>query len=344
MWLGAAFTALHVLGLVGGFAYVAYQASQGALTAGDVALYLNAVIQFEAVMFFLPMGFGALFQLQLHAGHLFSFTDNAGAGIQVTPPMRAVEAPASFERGIALRGVGFTYPEGESPVLERIDLTLPAGQVTALVGQNGAGKSTLVKLLTRMYDPDTGQILLDGRPLNAYDLDSLRSRIGVVYQDYARFALTFADNIATGDVTATDPDLHRAAALAGADDIAAELPNRWDTMLTRRFDGGVDLSGGQWQKIATARGFLRDAAFIILDEPTAALDADAERALFDRFRQIMAGRTALLISHRFSTVRMADHIAVLEDGHITETGTHNELVNARTRYAQLFEMQAGRYR
>jgi len=217
--------------------------------------------------------------------------------------------------------------------------------VTALVGANGAGKSTLVKLLTRMYDPTEGAILLDSVPLAAYNLETLRQRIAVVYQDFARFALTLRENIAVGAVNIAEQlPIEQAARWAGVDALAAKLPAGFDTELTRRFADGVELSGGEWQKIATARAAIRDAAFIILDEPTAALDAQAEYELFQRLRELAAGRTVLLISHRFSTVRMADRILVLKGGRIIEAGTHDELVAMGGRYATLYAMQAGRYR
>jgi len=231
-------------------------------------------------------------------------------------------------------------------VLQGVNARLPAGKVTALVGVNGAGKSTLVKLLTRMYDPTGGLILLDGPPLANYDLASLRSRMAVVYQDFARFALTLCENIAVGDIE-TEPDRQRveqAAHWSGADEIAANLPQGYATELTRRFEGGVELSGGEWQKVALARSFLRDAALVILDEPASALDAEAEYQLFQHFRGLITGKTGLLISHRLSTVRMADQILVLDGGRIVEEGSHAELMARGGHYASLYEMQAGRYR
>ena len=209
-----------------------------------------------------------------------------------------------------------------------------------------AGKSTLVKLITRMYDPVEGEILLDGKPLQAYDLESLRRRIAVDYQDFARFALSLGGNITVGSggLDASEERMRQAAVWAGADQVAAGLEKDYDTQLTRRFSGGTELSGGEWQKVALARGFMRDAAFVILDEPTAALDAEAEYHLFQRFRELIAGKTALIISHRFSTVRMADEILVLEDGAIIESGSHQELMTANGRYAELYAMQASWYR
>ena len=340
------FGGLHALALAGGFWYVAAQAGAGRLTVGDIALYLGAVVQVERTLIILPLWFGQLSDLLLHLRALFRLLDRAGPRIAVPVPAERRPAPALLETGVELRGIGFRYPESTQAVLADVSAVLPAGRVTALVGANGAGKSTLVKLLTRMYDPDAGAILLDGTPLHAYDLASWRRRIAVVYQDFAQFALTFRDNIAVG-AYATDAApgrIEQAAQLAGADEVAAKLPHGYATELTRRFAGGVELSGGEWQKVALARGFVRDAALVILDEPTAALDAEAEYRLFEQFRELVQGKTALIISHRFSTVRMADHIVVLDEGRIIEAGSHAALVAQGGRYATLYEMQAGRYR
>ena len=197
-----------------------------------------------------------------------------------------------------------------------------------------------------MYDPNDGEILLDGVPLAKYELPSLRRRIAVLYQDFARFSLSLGENIELGAVEKNGAavTVEDAARWAGADEVADALPQKYETQLTRHFEGGVDLSGGEWQKVALARAFVRSASLVILDEPTAALDAEAEYRLFERFRQLVAGKTALIISHRFSTVRMADQILVLEEGRITEAGSHAELLSLGGRYAELFEMQAGRYR
>ncbi|MGH3489631.1 MAG: ABC transporter ATP-binding protein [Actinopolymorphaceae bacterium] len=342
----AAFSILHAAALVGGFWYVAAQTVAGQLGLGDIALYVNAVILFEGELFLLGMHAGMLHEMGLYFRQLRDFDETAGPTIALPERTYGRHAPVRLRDGIDLEGVEFRYPEGSEPVLRDVNAALRAGQVTALVGANGAGKSTLVKLLTRMYDPTGGQLRADGMPLSAYDLDSLRGRIGTVYQDFARFSLTAGENIGVGEIGARDlaERVRTAARKAGADAVVAKLPDGYATHLTRLFDGGVELSGGEWQKIATARGFLRDAALVILDEPTAALDADAERRLFDEFRSLMAGRTALLISHRFSTVRMADHILVVDDGRITEAGSHDELIALDRTYARLFELQAGRYR
>ena len=344
--MSAAFTALHALALAGGFWYVAVQAGAGQLTLGDIALYLSVVAQTQSRFMNLAFWFGFQYEVLLHLRGLFAFLDQAKPAIALPPHGQGRQAPTELQSGIEMRGVHFRYPESTLPVLEDVNARLPSGTVTALVGANGAGKSTLVKLLTRMYDPDGGEIRIDGVPLAAYELQSLRSRIAVVYQDFARFALTLRENIALGTVElhGVDGQVEEAARWAGADEVAATLPQGFETPLTRRFEGGVDLSGGEWQKVALARAFVRDAALVILDEPTAALDAEAEYRLFERFRQLVAGKTALLISHRFSTVRMADQILVLEGGRIIEAGGHAELIALGGRYATLFEMQAGRYR
>lgn len=340
------FSGLYALALAGGFWYVVAQARAGQLTLGDVVLYLGAVQQVQGLTYYFMRGLAFQHELWLHMRTIFGFLDSAGPAITLAPPGQGHTAPVSLQSGIELRQVGFRYPESTQTVLADVSAVLPAGQVTALVGANGAGKSTLVKLLTRMYDPDTGAVLLDGVPLPAYDLAALRQRIAVVHQDFAQFSLTFRENIAVGAYAAGGGDgrVEQAARWAGADEIAAKLSNGYDTPLTRKFEGGVELSGGEWQKVALARGFVRDAVLVILDEPTAALDAEAEYRLFEQFRELVGGKTALLISHRFSTVRMADHIIVLEEGQAIEAGSHDELVAQGGRYATLYEMQAGRYR
>lgn len=346
LWLGVLFAGLYALAVGGSFGYVAWSVGQGRLSVGDIALYVSAIMQVPGLLVRLRVGAATMHEIVLHVGAFFRLVNTAGPTIAVTPQNRALPMPRTLSTGIELQDVSFTYPEGTAPVLNGASFRIPARKVTALVGHNGAGKSTLVKLLTRMYDPTSGDITLDGRPLRDYDLDSLRARIAVVYQDFAHFSLTLRENIGVGSGSGDHGgvDVERAAVLAGADDVARKLPNGYETQLTRAFEGGVEISGGEWQKVATARGFIRDAAFVILDEPTSALDAEAEEQLFRRFRELIRGRTALIISHRFSTVRMADHIVVLEHGRVLEAGSHDDLVSAGGRYAELFEMQAGRYR
>jgi ATP-binding cassette subfamily B protein len=342
------FSGLMALILAGAFLYTVLQASTGRLQIGDVALYLGAVGQAQEAVLGFGWWFAYVSREQLQMRGLFDFLDNALPAIALPRDEQGAPAPARLKEGVELKEVHFHYPgrSQDAPVLQGVNARLPAGKVTALVGVNGAGKSTLVKLLTRMYDPTSGQILLDGSPLAHYDLASLRKRMAVVYQDFARFALTLRENIAVGDIE-TEPDMQRierAARRSGADEIAAKLPEGYATELTRRFEGGVELSGGEWQKVALARSFLRDAALVILDEPASALDADAEYQLFQHFHELSAGKTTLLISHRLSTVRMADQILVLDGGRIVESGSHADLIARGGHYASLYEMQAGRYR
>ena len=230
--------------------------------------------------------------------------------------------------------------------MRHLSFTVGAGEVVALVGENGAGKTTLVKLLTRLYDPDEGRILVDGHDLRAFDLEGLRAGIGVIFQDFVRYDFTAGDNIAVGRIAErhNHARIVQAAGLGRADDVIARLRGGYDQMVGRRFRGGVELSGGEWQKIAISRAYMRDAALLVLDEPTAALDARAEFEVFERFKALSAGRTAVLISHRFSSVRMADRIVVIADARVAECGTHEDLLALGGHYAELFALQAAGYR
>ena len=243
-------------------------------------------------------------------------------------------------------GVGFRYPDAERWAVRGLDFTLVPGERLALVGENGAGKTTLVKLLARLYDPTEGRILLDGVDLREYDLHSLRRNVGVIFQDFVRYDFLLKENIAVGDIAGIGDEarIEAAADRSLANTVAGRLPGKYGQMLGRRFEGGVELSGGEWQKVALARAYMRDAQLLILDEPTAALDARAEYEVFLRFSELTAGRMAVLISHRFSTVRMADRILVLRSGEIEEQGTHEELVARGGLYAELFQLQAAGYR
>jgi ATP-binding cassette subfamily B protein len=231
-------------------------------------------------------------------------------------------------------------------VLDRLNFQLRPGERVALIGENGQGKTTIVKLITRLYDPSEGQILLDGIDLRDYDLEDLHREMGVIFQDFMRYEMTARENIAVGRVEEINnlPLLRDAAVKSMADHVIGRLPGHYDQMLGRRFEQGVDLSGGEWQKVALARAYLRDAQLLILDEPTAALDAPSEFEVFRRFSELTTGKTALFISHRFSTVRMADRIVVLANGGIVEEGSHNQLAALGGRYAEMFEMQASSYR
>ncbi|WP_041424387.1 ATP-binding cassette domain-containing protein [Thermobaculum terrenum] len=271
MGLSVALNVLYALALGGGLWYVAAQAGSGRLTIGDVGLYVNSIVQAQRLLHLLPDSFRRAYQTLLYTWDFFALLNDAEPRIKLPEPGKGLPVPGRLREGIELRGVSFRYPESTTCVLWGVSFELPAGKVTALVGHNGAGKSTLVKLLTRMYDPIEGEILLDGVPIQEYDLEDLRGRIAVVYQDFARLALTLGENIAVGggDPERVPPEqIARAAVWAGAEEIAERLPQGYETELTRRFEGGVELSWGQWQRVALARGYVRDGAVVILDEPT----------------------------------------------------------------------------
>jgi ATP-binding cassette subfamily B protein len=279
----------------------------------------------------------------LYLNDLFSF-------FEVEPEIMSPENPRPFpqpiRQGFVFEDVGFIYPGAERWAVRHLSFELKAGEVVALVGENGAGKTTLVKLLTRLYDPDEGRILLDGHDLREYDLDELRGNMGVIFQDFVRYNFTASDNIAVGKIAARDDHarIERAAMQSQADEVIARLPAGYRQMIGKRFKNGVELSGGEWQKIAIARAYMRDAQVLILDEPTAALDARSEFEVFKRFKELSESKTAVLISHRFSSVRMADRILVLADGKVEAAGTHDELLAQPGRYSELFELQAAGYR
>jgi ATP-binding cassette subfamily B protein len=270
-----------------------------------------------------------------------------------SPPVSGIKAPPGFERIVA-RDVTFTYPSGDQPALREVSLHIDAGEIVALVGENGSGKSTLAKLLAGLYSPASGLISWDGTDIATIDQSALSKKVAVIFQDFIRYHLDVASNIGFGNIAfgnigysdngSRGPTLHEAARQAGADEFIGRLPKGYDTLLGPEFLGGVDLSVGQWQRIALARAFFRDAPLIILDEPTASLDAKAEHELFARIRTLLAGRTVLLISHRFSSVRAADRVYVLHEGRVVESGSHAELITAGGRYAEMYMMQAEAYR
>ena len=248
--------------------------------------------------------------------------------------------------GLEFRNVSFKYTGKSEYAVRNISLKVAPGEKVAFVGQNGAGKTTLIKLLTRLYDPTEGQILVDGVDLRDYDVDDWRDHIGVIFQDFVQYQTTMKENIGFGQVKelADEARILNASERGGADEVATALPKKYETMLGRWFEKGSELSGGQWQKVALSRAFMRDGSVLVLDEPTSALDAEREYEIFQRFRELTAGKIAVLISHRFSTVRMADTIVVLEKGSITEQGSHMSLVAQGGTYARLFNMQAEGYR
>jgi len=280
---------------------------------------------------------------QLYLSHLFNFFE---VKPEITAPAQPTPLPSSITEGIRFHQVNFTYPANDAPALSDVDFELQAGKITAIVGENGSGKTSLIKLLCRLYDPTAGLITLDGIDIREFDPVEYRRIFSVIFQDYARYAETAAENIRFGDVTAEpgDPRIAHAADLGGASDFLQQLPKGLDTPLTRLFDDGRELSLGQWQRVALSRAFFPRSSFIIMDEPTSAIDPRAEAELFDNFRARLEGRGALIISHRLSTIRMADRIYLLGDGKVLEHGTHDSLVAQNGRYAQLFERQARPFR
>jgi ATP-binding cassette subfamily B protein len=264
----------------------------------------------------------------------------------VTEPARPRPVPRALGDGLAFEGVSFSYPDTERTALVGIDLRIRPGGVTALVGPNGSGKTTLVKLLCRLYDPQQGRVTLDGVDVREFAVADLRARISVIFQDYARYQLTARQNIWVGDCERPEGDgaVLRAALDAGADEVIAGLSHGYDTMLGKWFDDGEELSIGEWQKVALARAFVRDADILVFDEPTSALDPVAERNAFEHIRALAQGRAVILVSHRFSTVRNADDIHILEQGRIVESGSHDELLARDGRYARMYEVQARAYR
>jgi len=270
--------------------------------------------------------------------------------LAVKPKIRnavnAIPAPRAIRDGFEFRNVSFAYPGSQNLILKDVNLRIGAGERIAVVGENGQGKTTLVKLIPRLYEPTSGKILLDGIDLREYDIDSLRREIGVIFQDFMHYDMTARENITLGSIECARDHarLAEAARRSGAERIIDSLPHGLDQMLGKRFEEGTDLSGGEWQNFALARAYLRDAGILILDEPTAALDALAEFEVFSRFAELTEGKIAVLISHRLSTVRMADRIVVLKDGEIHEEGTHHELIASGGRYASMYELQAACYR
>jgi ATP-binding cassette subfamily B protein len=340
---GGLLTAVGTAGYYVAYAFIAWRTLRGDFTIGDLTFLSGSFRRLRNLLEGLLIGFSQMAGQALYLDDLFSFFEIRP---EIVSPPNPLPVPVPLREGFTFEDVGFRYPGAERWAVRHLTFTLRAGEVLALVGENGAGKTTLVKLLARLYDPDEGRILLDGHDLREYDLAALRANIGVIFQDFVRYHLTAAENIAVGRIEAKDdrPRIEAAAHASLADEVILRLPAGYDQIVGKRFRTGVDLSGGEWQKIAIARAYMRDAQLLILDEPTASLDARSEFEVFQRFKELSDGKTAVLISHRFSSVRMADRILVLAAGEIEAAGTHHELLDAGGRYAELFELQAAGYR
>src|SRR5882762_5621391 len=324
------------------YLYVALQAIIGRLTLGDLTLYTTAASSVQGSIQGILGGFSGMYEHNLYLNNLFELMETKPTMPKAPDPLKV---PQPMRGEIRFDHVSFAYPGAEANALTDLSFTVKAGETLAIVGRNGAGKTTLFKLICRLYDPNEGRILIDGIDIRELDPNELRSQIGAMFQDYVTYQATAAENIGLGNV----PDINDrerielAGKQAGADELISGLPEGYDTALGKWFDHGVNLSGGEWQKVALSRAFMRDARILLLDEPTSALDAQAEYDLFERLRSLTRGRTAVYISHRFSTVRRADRIVFLEHGRLVEEGTHAELMKLNGRYARLFRMQASAY-
>ena len=342
LW-GGLLTAIGTAGYYAAYGFIAWRTLRGEFTIGDLTFLSGTFRRLRTLLEGLLIGFSQIAGQALYLDDLFSFFEIRP---EIVSPPDARPFPNPVREGFTFEEAGFRYPGVERWAVRHLSFTLQAGEVLALVGENGAGKTTLVKLLARLYDPDEGRILLDGHDLREYDLEQLRANIGVIFQDFVRYQLTAAENIAVGRIDARGDQkrIEEAAQRSLADDVIRKLPRGYEQVIGKRFKKGVDLSSGEWQKVAIARAYMRDAQLLILDEPTASLDARSEFEVFQRFKELSEGKTAVLISHRFSSVRMADRILVMAEGQIEAMGTHEELLTSGGRYAELFELQAAGYR
>ncbi len=340
---GALLAVLGSLGYYAAYATLVFRAIRGEITIGDLWLLAGALAGASAQLQTVFSTFTSIADQALFLTDLIQFF---AVKPTIVSRANALPAPRPIRSGFEFRDVCFRYPGSDRLVLKNLNLRIGAGERIAIVGENGQGKTTLVKLMSRLYEPTHGRILLDGVDLREYDLEDLHREIAVIFQDFMRYDMTARENIVVGNVgeARNEARLRLAARKSGAEELIARFPDGLDQMLGRRFEEGVDLSGGEWQKFAMARAYVRDAQILILDEPTAALDAIAEYEVFQHFAELTSGKIAVLISHRFSTVRMSDRIVVLEGGAIREQGTHQQLVASGGRYASMFELQAASYR
>ncbi len=340
---GSFLSMIGIMGYYSAYVFVIWRTIMGSLTIGTLTFLAGAILQASTNI---QQMFSTLSGIADQALFLTDLLAFFGMQPAIRSKPLAISAPRPIVRGFEFRNVSFAYPGSSRLILNRLNFHLHLRERVALIGENGQGKTTIVKLITRLYDPTEGQVLLDGVDLREYSLEDLYREIGVIFQDFMRYEMTASENIAVGKIDEiNNPNLLLMAAQKSlADEVVDRLPLKYEQMLGRRFDGGLDLSGGEWQKVALARAYLRDAQLLVLDEPTAALDARSEFEVFRRFAELTQGKMALFISHRFSTVRMADRIVVLENGSIAEEGSHDQLSKLGGRYAEMFEMQAASYR
>jgi ATP-binding cassette, subfamily B, bacterial len=329
-------------GFYGAYSMVLYQAVRGAITIGDLTMYAGAFQQAQGALQGILANIALIYEYNLYVSQYFEFL---GLQPQVVDRLSPHAFPVPIQTGLVIADVSFTYPGASEPTLKNINLFVQPHECIALVGANGSGKTTLLKLLARFYDVEHGQIAIDSIPLPEFALEELRANVGVLFQDFARYALTVTDNVGFGNLREHDNEerIQQAVTDAGATEVVKDLEHGYATTLGKIFAGGAELSGGQWQKIGLARAFMTPAQILILDEPTSAVDAIAEHDLFQRFRQLTKGKITFLVSHRFSTVRMADRIVVLEKGEIVEVGSHAELLAKKGLYERMFRLQAASY-
>jgi ATP-binding cassette subfamily B protein len=342
LW-GSLLSSIGTLAYYGAYVVIILQSISGDITVGTLTFLAGSFQRMRGMLQSIMSRFSRIAEGALYLKDLFDF-------FAIVPTIQGKgkgrKLPSPIKKGFTFEKVGFQYLNSDKWAIRNLSFHLNAGEKLALVGENGAGKTTLVKLLARLYDPTEGRILIDGIDLREYDLQDLRRNIGIIFQDYIRFQMNASENIAVGNILHKDDRLRieEAAEKSLADTVIRELPDGFEQVLGKRFADGVDLSGGQWQKIALARAYMREAQLLILDEPTSALDARAEHEVFQRFAELISGKTAVLISHRFSTVRMADRILFLEKGELLELGSHEELITKDGKYAELFHLQAKGYK
>lgn len=339
---GSVLSLLGTLAYYGAYVFILFQTVAGVITVGTLTFLAGSFSNMRGLLQGIMTRFSQIAESALYLQDLFDFL---ALKPQITPPINPLQIPRPIQKGFMFENVGFKYHNSERWAVRYLSFQLRAGEKLALVGENGAGKTTLVKLLARLYEPTEGRILLDGIDLRDYELNDLRHQVGIIFQDYVKFQMSASDNIAIGQISnISDKDrIQTSAHKSLADLVIQRLPDKYEQVLGKRFNNGVELSGGEWQKVALARAYMREAQLLILDEPTSALDARAEHEVFLRFSELIAGKIAVLISHRFSTVRMADRILFLEQGQLKELGSHEELLAQNGKYAELFRLQAQGY-